>query len=91
MQDIADITKIEDTVKQVLAEVLGNGTTVEMIRSDGNMVEEYGLDSLQAISFLLSIEDAFGIQLDFESLSLDLLRSVREFGEYVSSQLAGAE
>ncbi|WP_030993881.1 MULTISPECIES: acyl carrier protein [unclassified Streptomyces] len=82
---------IESTIKQVLVEVLENDVSVDTIRSDGDMVGEYGLDSLQAISFLLSIEDAFGVQLDFETLSLDLLRSVRTFGEYISGLLVGSE
>lgn len=70
-------------IKNVLAGVLANGTEAADIPTDADLVEEYGLDSLQAISFLLGVEDAFDIELDYESLSLDLLRSVRTFGAWI--------
>ncbi|ALG14597.1 acyl carrier protein [Kibdelosporangium phytohabitans] len=75
----------EFTIKTVLAGVLGPGFTPEQIASDADLVEEYGLDSLQTISFLLGIEDAFDLELDYETLELDHLRSVGQFTEYVTS------
>nr|WP_052478556.1 acyl carrier protein [Kibdelosporangium sp. MJ126-NF4]CEL19014.1 hypothetical protein [Kibdelosporangium sp. MJ126-NF4]CTQ95184.1 hypothetical protein [Kibdelosporangium sp. MJ126-NF4] len=75
----------EFTIKTVLATVLGSGITPEQIRSDADLVEEYGLDSLQTISFLLGIEDAFDLELDYETLELDHLRSVNQFTAYITS------
>lgn len=76
-------------IKDVLATVLANGTGPADISTDADLVEEYGLDSLQAISFLLAVEDAFDIELDYASLDLDLLRSLRDFGTWVAA-LRGA-
>lgn len=75
---------IEFKVKTVLVQVLANGVTAEEIGSDADLVEEYGLDSLQMISFLLGVEDAFSVELDYESLQLDDLRSVRQFAGIVA-------
>ncbi|SMD15975.1 acyl carrier protein [Kibdelosporangium aridum] len=75
----------EFAIKTVLAGVLGTGITPAEIGSDADLVEEYGLDSLQTISFLLGIEDAFDLELDYETLELDHLRSVRQFAEFISS------
>lgn len=72
-------------LKEVLASVLLNGTEATDIDTDADLVEDYGLDSLQAISFLLKVEDAFDIELDYESLDLDLLRSLRTFGDWVAT------
>ncbi|MFV2019324.1 acyl carrier protein [Micromonospora sp. LOL_023] len=77
--------EIYATIKNVLAGVLMNGTEAADIATDADLVEEYGLDSLQAISFLLGVEDVFDIELDYDSLSLDLLRSVRTFGSWVAT------
>lgn len=77
------VTDIEPAIKEVLAEVLANGTTAADIGSDADLVDEYGLDSLQMISFLLAIEDRFDLELDYEGLDLDDLRSVRQFTGYV--------
>ncbi|MFB6726549.1 acyl carrier protein [Kribbella sp. NPDC056345] len=74
---------IEDRVKLVLAKVLDNGTTAEEIGSGADLVEEYGLDSLQTITFLLAIEDEFDLELDYPNLQLDDLRSVRQFSAFV--------
>lgn len=75
---------IEPEIREVLAGVLANGTTAEEISSDADLVDEYGLDSLQMISFLLGIEDRFDLELDYEGLELDDLRSVRQFTAYVA-------
>lgn len=73
-------------VKKVLAEVLPGLGVPDDISSDADMVQELGLDSLQAINFLLRIEDEFDIELDYDNLNLDHLRSVREFSALVDAQ-----
>ncbi|MGC4939498.1 acyl carrier protein [Kribbella sp. DT2] len=74
---------IEDRVKVVLATVLDNGTTADEIGPEADLVEQYGLDSLQTITFLLAIEDEFDLELDYPQLQLDDLRSVRQFSGFV--------
>lgn len=78
------VTDIESEIKAVLAEVLANGTSAEEIGSEADLIDEYGLDSLQMISFLLAVEDRFDLELDYEGLDLDDLRSVRQFTGYVT-------
>ncbi len=75
---------IEDRVKVVLATVLDNGTTADEIGPEADLVEQYGLDSLQTITFLLAIEDEFDLELDYPQLQLDDLRSVRQFSGFVA-------
>lgn len=76
--------EIEERVKIVLAKVLDNGLTAAEIGSEADLVEEYGLDSLQTITFLLAIEDEFDLELDYPQLQLDDLRSVRQFSNFVA-------
>ncbi|TWP47011.1 acyl carrier protein [Lentzea tibetensis] len=71
-------------IRTVLAGVLANGTTADEIGDDADLVEEYGLDSLQMISFLLGVEDVFDVDLDYESLDLSHVRSVRHFATWLS-------
>jgi acyl carrier protein len=77
------VSDVESRIKRVLAGVLANGTTAAEIGSAADLVEEYGLDSLQMIAFLLGVEDEFGLELDYEHLELDDLRAVRQFAAYV--------
>lgn len=72
-------------IKDVLAGVLANGMSAGEISDDADLVEDYGLDSLQMISFLLGVEDVFDIALDYDSLDLGDLRSVRQFAEWLSA------
>lgn len=80
------MTETISRVKKVLAEVLPDFGSADDVPSDADMVQELGLDSLQAINFLLRIEDEFDIELDYDNLSLDHLRSVREFSAIVDAQ-----
>ncbi|QUQ68346.1 acyl carrier protein [Kutzneria sp. CA-103260] len=80
---------VEDKVLDVLVGVLAGRFTAEQVNTNADLVEEYGLDSLQMISFLLGIEDTFDLELDYENLELDHLRSVAQFASYVR-QLAPA-
>ena len=76
---------VEAKVREVLVGVLANGLAPDEVGLDADLVEEYGLDSLQMISFLLGIEDTFDIELDYENLELDHLRSVAQFASYVKA------
>jgi acyl carrier protein len=78
-------------IRTVLASVLDNGLTADDISVHADMVIEYGIDSLQMINFLLSIEDTFDVELDYENLELDHLRSVREFTAFVVGLRAVAQ
>lgn len=73
----------ESKIRTVLAGVLAGRVSVEQITDDADLIEYYGLDSLQMISLLLGIEDACDIELDYETLELDHLRSVRQFAVFV--------
>ncbi|KAA0109641.1 acyl carrier protein [Mycolicibacterium sp. P1-5] len=78
-------------IRAVLAGVLDKGLTADDISVDADMVIDYGIDSLQMINFLLSIEDTFDVELDYENLELDHLRSVREFTDFVAGLPAIAQ
>lgn len=73
------MTAVPAAMKELLAEILGDPRLAASIPDDVDIVDDLRLDSLQMISFLLAIEDRFDVELDFESLGLDDLRSLRQF------------
>ncbi|MFE3945364.1 acyl carrier protein [Streptomyces sp. NPDC059118] len=77
------MTDTETRVMKVLTNVLSRRREPVQISPDVDMVAVLGLDSLEAIEFLLQIEDEFDIELDFENLSLQHLNSVRTFSAEV--------
>ncbi|WP_409179632.1 acyl carrier protein [Amycolatopsis sp. VS8301801F10] len=79
---------LERRVTDVLVAVLDNGTAAEEIGPDADLVDDYGLDSLQMISFLLGVEDELGVQLDYEHLELDDLRVFGRFTGFLRTLAA---
>lgn len=75
-------------LKVLAARVLGEPATAERIGDDADLVDELGLDSIQMIQFLLGTEDEFDLELDFDALELDHIRSVRLFAEFVLREVA---
>ena len=77
------MSDVENRVTRVLAQVRTD-LDVAGMTVDADLIDEYGMDSLQMISFLLAVEDEFGIELDYENLDLADLRSVRQFAAYIA-------
>ena len=50
-------------------------------------LEEYGYSSIDALEFIIMIEDAFEIAIPEEKLNTDLLDSVKSLTDYVYSLL----
>jgi acyl carrier protein len=82
---------VEWAIRAVLANVLTSGMTTQDISAEADLVNEYGLDSLQMIAFLLGIEDTLDVELDYENLQLEHLRSVREVASFVAGLRAAGQ
>ncbi|MFE4368276.1 acyl carrier protein [Streptomyces sp. NPDC056835] len=78
---------VEIRVKKVLADIFKGKLEEHEISTDADMVEELGLDSLQAIEFLLRVEEEFDVELEYENLSLQHLCSVRQFSSEIVQPL----
>ncbi|AXX31902.1 acyl carrier protein [Actinosynnema pretiosum subsp. pretiosum] len=70
-------------IKEVLAGVLGAPELVERITDATNVVQDLGINSIQMINFLLALEDAFDVELEFEELSFEQLESLPEIRRFV--------
>jgi acyl carrier protein len=77
------MTDTENRVRQVLVRVLTEADPAAMT-AGADLVTDLGMDSLQMISFLLAVEDEFGLELDYDNLELGDLRSVRQFATYLT-------
>lgn len=77
------MSEVPTALKELVADVLRDPGLAAGLPDDADLVDGLRLDSLQMISFLLAVEDRFDVELDFESLELDDLRSLRRFGARV--------
>jgi acyl carrier protein len=53
---------------------------------DLNLVDDLGLDSVQILDLLMTVEEEFNVQLDSEQADLDKLMSVSALVDYVCKE-----
>ena len=72
---------IEDTIRQMMVERLFLPIQPEDIALDANLIETYGIDSVQVSELVVGTEAAFGISFeddDFDPTRFDTLRHIAE-------------
>lgn len=74
---------IFDTVVTCLRKTLARDVSIER---ETNIIRDLGLDSLQMIEFLLTVEDELQVELDFETMDMEFLESVDSFCLFVSDK-----
>lgn len=72
-------------MKQLLARSQNAPERAADLPDDLDIVTGLGLDSLQLLEFLLAVELAFGIVLDFEQLDVADLGTIRDFSARVAA------
>jgi|GEM_PF-706386 acyl carrier protein len=78
-----DKIEIAVKLKEIIAEVKGNGFNTDSINDATNLIKEVGIDSLQLINLILSIEDEFEVEIDFETFDIAHLDKFGIFCEFV--------
>ena len=79
---------VADRTKAALGDVLGNPEIAATITEDTDIINDLGLDSIQAINFLLALEDVFDVDLEFEELTYEQLRKFSRVCGFVIAAMA---
>ncbi len=82
------MAKASETIKTILGEVKNTPELSRTLSDEADIIHEVRLDSLQIISFVLRVEEEFGIEFDFEAFDYDHLRSITAFCDFISLQKA---
>ena len=77
------VDPLQARISELIAQVKGDETLSKRLDSRSNLVEDIGLDSLQMINLLLLVESDVGVEVEFESFSIDHLRSLSAFTRYI--------
>jgi acyl carrier protein len=77
---------IEATLRSHLAEICEQPELARTVGPDVSLVEDLGLSSLKMVLLLLRTEDSFDIEIDYETLDITDLSSLRRFCDYVHSR-----
>ncbi|NHV28511.1 acyl carrier protein [Burkholderia sp. D-99] len=81
--------QISERLINVFSAVTQRDVTLDSLR-DKNLIETLGLNSVDALEVLIRVEGEFGIQIDDEDLSIDLVSSVDTLEQYIRNRLPAA-
>ncbi|TYP76814.1 acyl carrier protein [Paenibacillus methanolicus] len=75
---------MEQQIIAIISEIKDDAELALSLNEHSNIMEDGGLDSLQMITFILKVEEQFGIEIDFEQFDFTLVESVTTFCRYIS-------
>ena len=82
--------KIKDIIKEVFVEVLDLEIPPDAL-IDNHLIEEYGLNSVDALEILMHLEKRLNVEVDEEDLTADLVNSIDELSSYLLNKLSSAD
>lgn len=77
----------KDRLRRLLVESLRLDIAPEEV-PDTNLRDAVGIDSVMGLEFLIWVENEFGIQIQDEDLSVQLVDSLDELAAYVRARIA---
>lgn len=72
-----------ETVKSVLANIKNDDSLCRNLADNANIIEDVGLDSLETLQFMLEIEEALSIIIDFDALEFEHMYSIDVLAEFL--------
>jgi acyl carrier protein len=78
--------EVKSILKDIFIDVLDLEVDKEHL-SENHLIEEYGLNSVDALEILMHIEKKLDIEIDEEDLTADLVNSMDELSSYVLNKL----
>lgn len=74
-----------EVIKQILEEVRGVPGLATQLQDSTSIVGETGLDSLEMLTFMLTLEQRLGVRVDFEKMSFTHLQSISALSDFLAT------
>ncbi len=81
------LEEINLKVKKIIIDVLDLEVTPDSLQ-DENLIEAYGLNSVDALEILMHVENTFEIEIDEEDLTAELVNSTPSLASYIETRAA---
>jgi acyl carrier protein len=81
---MADVSNIEERVKQIIVEELG--VDEAEVTENARFIDDLGADSLDTVELVMHFEEEFGIEIPDEDA--EKITSVRDAVAYIKNHLA---
>lgn len=76
---------MEKRIINIIERITGN--TFPEANFQSNIITDFGIDSLQMVTFFLNLEDEFQISIDFENFNYENLSSIEKTIKYINDQV----
>lgn len=76
---------MEQKIKNLLAKVIEDDSQIENWNANTSILNDVGLDSLQLIQFLLTLEEELGVEFDYENLQYEWFETIGTLEAVINS------
>lgn len=77
---------IEQRLKEIIHEVKKE-ISIEDIRMDKNLVDDFGMDSMEMLEFVAELEEAFQIELEDDELDTDVISDITKILQIIERKI----
>lgn len=82
-----NMEQVKKTLKALMVETWKLSETPEKMVDEGNVIDRYGVNSIDVLELLVKIEERFDIEIDDSDISSELVESIDNMAAYIYSHL----
>lgn len=71
-------------LKAILERVTGRADLAQRLSDTASVIDDVGLDSLEMMNFMLEIERRLAVEIDFDKLDFEAMRSLTVLAEFLA-------
>lgn len=79
-------SEVNQKVKEIIIRVLNLEVEADDL-AETNLIETYGINSVDALEILINVENEFSVQIDEDDLNAELINSVSKLISYIEERL----
>jgi len=88
---MADETRIEDRLKEMIVERLFLDVEPSAVADDDLLMEKFEIDSVRLFEIVIGLEEIFEISLEDDEFSIERFESVKAIADLVRDKLQGKQ
>ena len=83
---------VDEELKRIIGEIMRMDISDSEVEkklnySECDLMDDLGLDSLLMVELIVDVENFFGIEFDFDSLDINILRKYMKLKEHILKQM----
>ena len=80
------MNNVEVKVKEIIIQVLNVESPIDELKCN-DLIEYYGINSVDALEILIHIENEFDIEIDEEHLNAELINNIASVVKYIENTI----